>query len=301
MPRCADVECGRWRPERLVPRWATGIRFNGRWYCSRECVEHAARAGLDTPVVPAASVGASLPPLRLGVLLRHLGALSEQGLTSALESQRESGLRLGAELRRREMVPSEPILKALAAQSGVSYLATFDARRVMEGPSWLPVETVRALGLVPFDLDETLRQVKVVTAAPVPRAAMRALVKLTGWSAEPFLVEDEVWEHAMRAYRPARMASELGEAIAVNGVAAAAARVADTAFADRTLTMRTASCDAYTWVRLEGPKHVSDLLVSPQDRGPQRARLLDGVEDRGPQRARLRDGVEERVNARRSI
>jgi hypothetical protein len=262
MPRCADVQCGRWRPERLVPRWATGIRFNGRWYCSRGCVEHAARAGLDTPAIPAASLGASLPPLRLGVLLRHLGAISEQGLMTALESQRESGLRLGAELRRRQMVPAEPILKALAAQSGVSYLPNFDVRRVQDGPTWLPVETVRALGLVPFDLDESLRQVKVVCTGPVPRAATRALLKLTGWAAEPFLVDDEVWEHALRAYRPLRATAALPEAVAVNGVAAAAARVADAAIADRTLTMRTASTDAYTWVRLEGPKHVSDLLVN---------------------------------------
>ena len=45
MPRCADYTCGRWRPERLAPRWAAGIRFNGHWYCSRTCVEHAARIG----------------------------------------------------------------------------------------------------------------------------------------------------------------------------------------------------------------------------------------------------------------
>ena len=45
MPRCADFTCGRWRPERMAPRWAAGIRFNNHWYCSRECVENAARIG----------------------------------------------------------------------------------------------------------------------------------------------------------------------------------------------------------------------------------------------------------------
>ena len=157
MPRCADPDCGRWRPELIGPRWATGIRFNGHWYCSRDCVEHAAHAGLDTPVVPAAPVGsaaaaaagrAAAPPRR------DLRA----GAQLALESQRESGLRLGAELQRREMVASEPILKSLAAQGGVSYLATFDVRRVTDGPAWLPAETVRALGVVPFDLDESQRK-----------------------------------------------------------------------------------------------------------------------------------------------
>jgi hypothetical protein len=261
MPRCADPGCGRWRPEVLAPRWASGIRFNGQWYCSRGCVESAAREGLDSPAIPAAPA-AALPPLKLGVLLRHLGVISEDVLNSALESQRESGLRLGAELQRRQLVTAEPILRALAAQGMVSYLPAFDVDRVTRGPAWLPSETVRALGLVPFDVDETHKKLRVVCTAPVPRTAMRALLKLTGWTAEPYLVEDEVLQDAMHAYRPVHATAQFGEAITVAGVAAAAARVADTAVAGRALTMRSANCDRYTWVRLEGPAHVSDLLVS---------------------------------------
>ena len=191
MPRCADFTCGRWRPERLAPKWAAGLRFNGHWYCSRECVETAARVGLDTPAVPAASV-APLPPLKLGVLLRHLGAITESALESALESQRDSGRRLGAELQHLGLVDAEVVLKALAAQSGVSYLPSFDVNRVMAGPSWLPAETVRALGLVPFEADESQKRLRVICAPPVPRSAVRALLKLTGWTAEPYLVQDEV-------------------------------------------------------------------------------------------------------------
>jgi len=94
MPRCADSGCARWRPERLAPRWATGMRFNGDWYCSRDCVEHAAREGLDaSAVVPSSS--RALPRLRLGVLLRHMGAISEAALNEALRSQRQSGRSLG--------------------------------------------------------------------------------------------------------------------------------------------------------------------------------------------------------------
>lgn len=266
MPRCADPGCGRWRPEVLTPRWASGIRFNGNWYCSRGCVESAAREGLDTPAIPAASATA-LPQLKLGVLLRHLGVVTEQQLNAALESQRESGLRLGAELQRRNLVGHEPILRALAAQGGVSYLPSFDVGRVTRGPAWLPSETVRALGVVPFEVDDAKRTLRVVCGAPVPRTAMRALLKLTGWTAEAYLVEDDLLQDAMHAYRPVHATNQFGEAITVAGVAAAAARVADTAVAGRALTMRSANCDRYTWVRLEGPAHVSDLLVSrAQDR-----------------------------------
>jgi hypothetical protein len=261
MPRCADFTCGRWRPERLAPRWAAGIRYNGHWYCSRECVEHAARIGLDEPAIPSASPG-SLPPLKIGVLLRHLGVLSEVNLEKALESQRVTGRRLGAELQALGLVTFEPVLKALAAQGGISYLASFDVSRVTHGPSWLPAETVRALGLVPFDVDEAKKRVRVICSAPVPKTAMRALLKLTGWTAEPYLVEDELWQQALRVYRPAAEASAnvYREAVAVNGVDDAVARIADNALLDRAVTVRHASCDRYTWVRVEGPRQVSDLL-----------------------------------------
>lgn len=92
--------------------------------------------------------------------------------------------RLGAELQRLGLVAAEPVLRALAAQGGVSYLPTFDVGRVTRGPAWLPAETVRALGVVPFEVDDLQKKIRVVCAAPVPRTAMCALLKLTGWTAE---------------------------------------------------------------------------------------------------------------------
>ena len=261
MPRCADFTCGRWRPERLAPKWAAGLRFNGHWYCSRECVEHAARIGLDAPAIATASAG-SLPPLKLGVLLRHLGAISEETLDRALESQRATGRRLGAELLALNQAPAEAILKALAAQSNISYLPAFDVTRVMHGPAWLPTDTVRALGLVPFEANDAQKRLHVVCTAPVPRSAMRALLKLTGWTAEPYMVEDDTWQQALRTYRStAEVSGQRRETVTVVGPDAAAARIADSALLDRSVTMRTANCDQYTWVRVEGKQQVSDLLI----------------------------------------
>jgi hypothetical protein len=257
VPRCAEASCGRWRPERLAPRWASGIRLNGHWYCSRECVLTAARAGLDVQAVPAAS--SSLRPLRLGVLLRHLQAVSEADLKAALESQRASGLRLGAELQRLQRVRPENVLRALAAQNNVSFFTSFDLAKVTSGPSWLATETVRALGLVPFDTDPGERRVRVVCAAPVPRAAVRAMHKLTGWTPEVYLVHDDVWRRALDAYRPKTDAP--ADVVTLGGIDAAASFVADTASADRTVTMRYAQWDRFTWIRVEGSSQVANLLV----------------------------------------
>src|SRR3977135_1987653 len=121
MPRCADTDCGRWRPARITPRRSVGFRLNGSWVCSRPCLETAIRHDLDEPArIISSSV--SLPPLRLGVLLRHLGVLTAAQLQLALSEQQRTGMRLGAQLRTLGLVTGEPILRALAAQANVSYL-----------------------------------------------------------------------------------------------------------------------------------------------------------------------------------
>ncbi len=258
MPKCAEPSCGRWRPERLTPRWAVGLRMNGAWYCSRVCLEVAVRAGLDTTTTPA--IGGAFRPLRLGVLLRHLNAVSDTALAAALESQRTSGRRLGAELVQLGHVRPDQLLRALAAQGQVSYLPTFDVRRVTEGRPWLPPGTVRALELVPFDRDPVSGRVHVICAAPVPRHAVRALQTLTGLTAEVYLVSDDVWRRALDAYTAAAAVTEI-EVVTSGGIDAAAAFVAETATSDRVVTMRHAHWDRFTWVRVEGPSQAANVLV----------------------------------------
>ena len=269
MPRCADGTCGRWRPDLTSIELLAGaavrnmgaLQFNGLWYCSRGCVEQAARAGLhEQRPRPARSAG--LPPLKLGVLLRHAGAVTQSELETALAAAGRSGLRIGEQIERLGYTTSEEVLRALATQAGVSYLATFDVARVERGSVSLPAATVRALGLVPFEADEVLRRLSVVCAAPIPKAAMRALVRLTGWLPEVYLVSDRVFQAALDAYRPAPGAQSSHRAVIVENLGAAAAHVADVAASERAVTMQHADCNSYRWVRVQAPERVSDLLVS---------------------------------------
>ena len=66
MPRCAEAGLRRWR-------LFGALQFNGAAYCSRACVEQAALAGLGEPATRATRPERvdALPPLKLGVLLRH--------------------------------------------------------------------------------------------------------------------------------------------------------------------------------------------------------------------------------------
>lgn len=278
MPRCAKETCGRWRPnltaiERLAGpsvRRMGALQFNGHWYCSRRCVEHAVRAGLNEERSHTRSLS-GLPPLKLGVLLRHAGVVTDPQLDLALETAARTGLRIGEQLQQLGYATAEEVLRALATQAGVKYLAVFDVNRVAPSPVPLPAATARALGLVPFEANETVKKLSVVCTAPVPRAAMRALVRLTGWAPEVFLVTDPVFEAALDAYRPAQETERAHEALTVPTLGDAAARIADLAAEVRAVTMQHARCNTYRWVRVNAPQQVSDLIVAgtQEERGCQ--------------------------------
>ena len=269
MPRCADHRCGRWRPDlRSLERVAgafvrrlSALQFNGLSYCSRSCVERAARAGLGEPAASAVS-SSRLPPLKLGVLLRHAGAITEIQLETALAMCQRTGLKIGEQLLQLGYTTSDHILRALAAQGGVSYLSTFDVSRVERVQVGLPAAMVRALGLVPFEADEELRRLSVVCAAPVPKAATRALMRLTGWTAELYLVSDRVFEAALDAYAPAVDTVAVHEAVTLESLGSAASHIADLATRERAITMTQAECNQYRWVRVRGPVQTRDLFVT---------------------------------------
>jgi hypothetical protein len=256
MPRCADETCSRWR-------LFGALQFNGNVYCSRGCVEQAALAGLGEPATtPRART--PLPALKLGVLLRHAGVITETQLNDALTAKSRTGLRIGEQLEQMGAASPDTVLRALATQAGVSYLSNFDVTRVTRAPGSLAPAMVRALGLVPFDMDAAGERLKVISAAPLPRAAIRAMARLTGWTIEVYLVKDAVFGAALDAYQSADSGAVSRDADMLRTLDAAAARVAERAVRDRAVTMKHVAYDDYVWVRVEGPGQVSDLLVTKE-------------------------------------
>jgi hypothetical protein len=259
MPRCGEATCGRWRPN-LGTRVLGGTHVNGQWYCSPSCVEVAVRRGIGTADMPVGSADARTT-LRLGAILRHDGAITQAQLTEALATQRRSGLRLGAELQRLGHVGPHVVVRALAAQCGLSFLTTVDLALIRRAPGGLSGHLVRALGLVPFEADAGRRRLHVICTAPPPRAAFRALVGQTGWTAEPYLVDDALWTRALAAY-PTGDQPERGWEAPLDDVGALTAYVSRTAVERGAVTMRRVVCPGVLWVRLEADSRVEDLLVS---------------------------------------
>ena len=136
----------------------------------------------------------------------------------------------------------------LSAQAGVSYLMAVDPACVRSAPGGLSADEVRALGVVPIQVDETNRLLVVACQAPLPRAALSALRQLTGWTPEPLLVSDVDWQLLIRAYgsavtrRQQRVVFER-----VRDIDELAARIAAAAANDRTVTITEAHYGQSTW------------------------------------------------------
>jgi len=260
MARCSRNDCRRWRPDVLVRAAGLGLRVDGAWFCSRTCVESVTQQRLRGVPRPASQVPA-IPALRLGVLLLHQGAITSADLSKALGAQRTTGRRLGAELQHLGLADAASVLRGLSAQAGVSYLASVDHASVRHAPGGLSPDEVRALGVVPIQVDQANRLLVVACQAPLPRASLSAVRQLTGWTPEPLLVSDADWQTLMRSYGVASPASERRvEFIRVRDVGDAAARVAAAASVGP-IMVTEAHCDSAMWVRIESAGAIDTLLM----------------------------------------
>ena len=243
----------------LVRRAKLGLWVDGAWFCSEGCVEATITDRLHEAT--RRTVRGPTPRARLGALLVRQGAITAAQLAQALESQATSGLRLGAELQRLGYADRETVLRALSAQSGVSYLAAIHPASVRHAPGELTADEVRALGVVPFQAAEGGTML-VACPAPLPRTALAALQALVGCRVEPYLVADEDFETLRRAY-VAAAAPRAAQASTALDIRDGASRIAAAASAARSVTVTEAHLDPFTLVRIAANGRISTLLVPP--------------------------------------
>jgi hypothetical protein len=259
--RCARETCTRWTAAvAFLARRGRGVWFEEAWYCSMSCIEREARERIEAASEPLVAPGRIQKASRLGALLLHQRSVTAAALDEALRAQRESGLRLGAQLQAMGAVARVDVLRALSAQSGIGYIATLDPATVAHGPGHLSRDAVRALGVVPIDADSERRRLKVACAAPLPRLALAVLRELTGATVNPLLVDDHLLTELLEAYG----ADAEGGRVPVTrtrSVGEASQRIAEAVGAGRAQRMQQVRCEPWLWVRLEGEQAPEEIVV----------------------------------------
>ncbi|MGD9905861.1 MAG: hypothetical protein AB7U83_20500, partial [Vicinamibacterales bacterium] len=156
-------------------------------------------------------------------------------------------------------VPAPAVLRALAAQAGISYLAAVDLERVPDAPGGLPIDLVMALGVLPLGpLDGD--RMRVAVPAPVPRAALGALRAQTGWRPEPYLVSDDDWESLVRHYGGALEARGRRTDPPVADLDDAVLRLTDAVLAVGAAELREARWGRFVWLRVAGGPAPVDVV-----------------------------------------
>jgi hypothetical protein len=263
MAHCTSEGCRRWRPDWLLAR-THGLFVDGAWYCSAACVESAAGERFQQDTIPD-DPDAQQPSARLGSILLQQGSVTPRELADALEAQRSSGLRLGAQLRASGIISRAALRRALSAQSGVRHLATVDTSLLRRAVCGVTPAQVQALGIVPLRDDED--SLLVACAAPLPNTALRALQALSGREIEPFLVDDEDFAALAAAY--ARVAGEPPGAGMAANVRDGAARIAAFVAEAGAVSITRVVTYPFTWIRLAGTDRTATLLL------PRAGRLED--------------------------
>ena len=87
------------------------------------------------------------------------------------------------------------------------------------------------------------------------------MARLTGWTAEPYLVDDAVWERALEGYAPDAGAEHQSEV--VHDVDAASAHVVAAAVG-RDAVVRYAGCGDFVFVRVEGGARTRDVIIQEE-------------------------------------
>jgi general secretion pathway protein E len=122
----------------------------------------------------------------LGEILRETAGLSEEGLRSALDAQggEEAGVRLGEILVRRKAVTEEQVLRALALQLDLPFLARIDPLAVpQELVKKVPINFAKQARVLPVGLQG--EAVRVAVADPLDTAAQDSLSMLLGAPISP--------------------------------------------------------------------------------------------------------------------
>lgn len=251
---CARSGCTR------TPSWfgrQPGVHVDGRWYCSVTCVERMARARL-LDARPAAGGLRATGYLRVGVWLRPLG-VSGAHIDEALDAQRKTHLRLGAQLIAMGYATAGMVLEALARQSGADFMTHVDPAVVRHAPAGLSRHAVQALGLVPITRPEKGR-VRVACAAPVPRVALAALSRLTGLVPEPCVVWDATFDTLVAAYGADASEQETAEFFEARDLGDAIRHITTAAMQDGVSKVTETRMAPLTWVRVAGDAGVRDVV-----------------------------------------
>jgi hypothetical protein len=259
LERCHHAGC-RFRTARTRFTPSRGIVLNGEWYCSAACFQ----AGLQAKSSLLLAEAAPDPPPKphrvpLGLLLLSRGMIDLATLRRALEEQAATGDRIGDVLRALGAVTEQQITTAVASQWSCPVFPLRDHPNPGQFVHLLPLGLLQHYCALPVHFVRSTRVLHVAFAQTVSSTFLYAAQQMLSCTAQACFADESA---ILRALDQARYDSDRSEYLVsdVSGVAEMA-RVA-VGFAQQLAATgaRLLSCEDRLWLRLTRKNEANDFL-----------------------------------------
>ncbi|MBW1887487.1 MAG: Flp pilus assembly complex ATPase component TadA [Deltaproteobacteria bacterium] len=145
---------------------------------------------------------------KLGELLVETGLLSRERLIEALNTQKETGKRLGQVLIEMEHISEEEMAFALAMQLKIPYVDLSDYSIQIEVLESIPLEVTRKFLCIPIALENNI--LDVAMADPLDLNMIKDLQFITGYSIQPAIsTPSQIFDSLQKHYHPEKTLGEV--------------------------------------------------------------------------------------------
>ena len=260
LERCHNLGCRfrTARPRRLSP--SRGIVLNGEWFCCPTCFE----AGVQSKSMSLmGDVVAPGPPrahrIPLGLLLLSRNQIELPALRRALEEQTAVGGRIGDLLRAMGAVTEQQVTSAVAAQWACPVFPLRDHPGAAQYAHLLPLGLLERYRAVPVHFSPATRILHVAFAQEVSSTLLYAAQQMLTCAAQACVADESA---ILQCLEHARQTPDRSEFLLTRtGTPAETARIA-TSYAQQlgSTGARLLACEDHLWLRLTRKNQSSDFL-----------------------------------------
>lgn len=260
LERCHNQNCRfrTARTRRLSP--TRGIVLNGEWFCCPSCFQ----AGVQAKSMELMGDVVAPPPPRahripLGLLLLSRNQISQETLRAALEHHAASAGRIGDVLRAMGAVTEQQITTAVAAQWSCPVFPLRDHPGAAQYAHLLPLGLLERYRAVPVHFSEATRILHVAFSQDVSSSLLYASQQMLSCTAQACMADESAILNILERTRQNPDRSEF--LLARTASCAEMARVA-TGYAQQlnATDARLLTCEDYFWLRLTRKHQMSDFL-----------------------------------------
>ena len=257
VPRCSDPSCQKRTFPRIMPWKQLGYFLSGRWFCTPECLEHAAKLEVLTLLNSQQNVAPRPTRIPLGLILHSRGVITPEQLSLSLAEQRKSGESIGEVVIKLGFADELQVTSAAASQWGHPVFRVKPGHTAVE--IRIPHLLMDLYRMVPVHFTEVGSRLLMGFLRTPQHAALRTIEHMTLCNATPCFVTPSGYSTIADQINQDERDNEI--VFERNSSAGEIANVIrNYVLQSGANEARVGRCREYIWARVFGAKATLDIL-----------------------------------------